>query len=483
MKCLEESSQKTRFKFKKLDDLEIGGDKEDIKKITRVHMEQYGEAGLRTLCLAYKDLTTSIYESWNEKFIQAKSSLRDREKKLDEVAKLIKKDLNLTGCTAIEDKLQEGVPAYIETLSKAGLKIWVLKGDNLETVINIAYACKLINNDMKQFIISSETDEIQNVESKGDQVEIAQFIKEMVKTDLEKYHQEAKTILSESLGKKLALLIDVTRLVRKGANKITLSIGDGANDVGMIQAANIGVGISGLEGMQAVMANDFAIAQLHFLIDLLLVHGRWKGDCETGSQSDNTVGNPHGFVIHGIKILKGNEKVMEVIEVENWRIDNSWISRRIVSLIEWNSSVSSMMSLIQSTFRFRGGAEKKQLGFLLSRMNGLILTNIPDRWVWSLEATCEFSVKSVRQLIGDSILPKEEVSTRWVKVMLIKINVFSWRVRLDKLHTRLNLSLKGGFGKVYKGEINHSTGIGMVAFKRLDREFGQGDHDAFCLQT
>ncbi|GJZ87242.1 hypothetical protein Tco_0658852 [Tanacetum coccineum] len=76
-------------------------------------------------------------------------------------------------------------------------------------------------------------------------------------------------------------------------------------------------------------------------------------------------------------------------------------------------------------------------------MNGLILTNIPDRWVWSLEATCEFSVKSVRQLIGDSILPKEEVATRWVKVMLIKINVFSWRVRLDKLHTRLNLSLRG----------------------------------------
>ncbi|CAH1417166.1 unnamed protein product [Lactuca virosa] len=68
----------------------------------------------------------------------------------------------------------------------------------------------------------------------------------------------------------------VTRLVRIGANKITLSIGDGANDVGMIQAANIGVGISGLEGMQAVMASDFAIAQFRFLTDLLLVHGRWS---------------------------------------------------------------------------------------------------------------------------------------------------------------------------------------------------------------
>ncbi|GJX89733.1 RNA-directed DNA polymerase, eukaryota [Tanacetum coccineum] len=91
----------------------------------------------------------------------------------------------------------------------------------------------------------------------------------------------------------------------------------------------------------------------------------------------------------------------------------------------------------------KGGAEEEQLGFLLSRMDGLILTNIPDRWVWSLEATSEFSVKSVCRLTDDSILPKEEVATKWVKVMPIKINVFAWRVHLDKLPTQLNLSLKG----------------------------------------
>lgn len=68
----------------------------------------------------------------------------------------------------------------------------------------------------------------------------------------------------------------VTSLVKKGARKITLSIGDGANDVSMIQAAHVGVGISGLEGMQAVMASDFAIAQFRYLADLLLVHGRWS---------------------------------------------------------------------------------------------------------------------------------------------------------------------------------------------------------------
>ena len=68
----------------------------------------------------------------------------------------------------------------------------------------------------------------------------------------------------------------MTSLVKKGAQKITLSIGDGANDVSMIQASHVGVGISGQEGMQAVMASDFAIAQFRFLTDLLLVHGRWS---------------------------------------------------------------------------------------------------------------------------------------------------------------------------------------------------------------
>lgn len=70
--------------------------------------------------------------------------------------------------------------------------------------------------------------------------------------------------------------LQVTSLVKKGAKKITLSIGDGANDVSMIQAAHVGIGISGQEGMQAVMASDFAIAQFRFLTDLLLVHGRWS---------------------------------------------------------------------------------------------------------------------------------------------------------------------------------------------------------------
>ncbi|KAJ6846578.1 phospholipid-transporting ATPase 3 isoform X2 [Iris pallida] len=286
----------------------------DIKRSTMVHLEQFGSAGLRTLCLAYRDLSNEFYEKWNEKFIQAKSSLRDREKKLDEVAELIEKDLVLLGCTAIEDKLQDGVPSCIETLSRAGIKIWMLTGDKMETAINIGYACNLINNNMKQFVISSETDAIREVEDRGDPVEIARCMRDSVKRDLNRYLEEAQQHLYSALNPKLALIIDgkclmyalepnlrvnllnlslncssviccrvsplqkaqVTSLVKKGARKITLSIGDGANDVSMIQAAHVGVGISGLEGMQAVMASDFAIAQFRFLTELLLVHGRWS---------------------------------------------------------------------------------------------------------------------------------------------------------------------------------------------------------------
>ncbi|AES96443.2 phospholipid-transporting ATPase-like protein [Medicago truncatula] len=286
----------------------------DIKKVTREHLEQFGSAGLRTLCLAYKELHPDVYESWNEKFLQAKSSLSDREKKLDEVAELIENDLILIGSTAIEDKLQDGVPACIDTLQRAGIKIWVLTGDKIETAINIAYACNLINNEMKQFIISSETDAIREVEDRGDQVETARFIREEVMKELKKCLDEVQSYFSSLSAPKLALVIDgkcltyaldsslrvmllnlslnchavvccrvsplqkaqVTTLVKKGARKITLGIGDGANDVSMIQAAHVGVGISGMEGMQAVMASDFAIAQFRYLADLLLVHGRWS---------------------------------------------------------------------------------------------------------------------------------------------------------------------------------------------------------------
>nr|GEX33009.1 RNA-directed DNA polymerase, eukaryota [Tanacetum cinerariifolium] len=86
------------------------------------------------------------------------------------------------------------------------------------------------------------------------------------------------------------------------------------------------------------------------------------------------------------------------------------------------------------------GAEEEQLHSLLSCIDFVVLPQIPDRWVWSLSSSGDFSVKSVRTLLDDSLLPNFDVPTRWINVVPIKVNILAWRVRLDKLPTRLNLS-------------------------------------------
>ncbi|KAL0396991.1 UNVERIFIED_CONTAM: putative phospholipid-transporting ATPase 4 [Sesamum calycinum] len=175
-----------------------------------------------------KRMSVIVRDESGQIFLLCKGA--DRDAMLERVSDMMERDLILVGATAVEDKLQNGVPQCIDKLAQAGLKIWVLTGDKMETAINIGFACSLLRQGMKQICITTmNTDAIV---------------------------QDPKT-------------------VKEGTGKITLAIGDGANDVGMIQEADIGVGISGCEGMQAVMASDFAIAQFRFLERLLVVHGHW----------------------------------------------------------------------------------------------------------------------------------------------------------------------------------------------------------------
>ncbi|KAF6170451.1 hypothetical protein GIB67_036225 [Kingdonia uniflora] len=284
----------------------------EFEEKTRDHMDEYANAGLRTLVLAYRELDEEEYKVFNEEFTEAKNSISvDRDEVIDEVAEKIEKNLILLGATAVEDKLQNGVPECIDKLAQAGIKIWVLTGDKMETAINIGFACSLLRQGMKQIIINLETPEIKALEKAEDKAAITKASKASV------IHQinQAKAQITASKGSSdaFALIIDgksltyaleenvknmfleiaigcasviccrsspkqkalVTRLVKTGTGKTTLGIGDGANDVGMLQEADIGVGISGVEGMQAVMSSDIAIAQFRFLERLLLVHGHW----------------------------------------------------------------------------------------------------------------------------------------------------------------------------------------------------------------
>ncbi|KAE8732203.1 putative phospholipid-transporting ATPase 11 [Hibiscus syriacus] len=285
---------------------------QEFVKQTKEHIAEYADAGLRTLVVAYREIDEEEYVEFNEQFTEAKNRVSaDREEMIEEVAGNIERDLILLGATAVEDKLQNGVPECIDKLAQAGIKIWVLTGDKMETAINIGFACSLLRQGMNQIVINSETPENKALEKSGEKSAAAVAFKASVLQQI----SEGKQLLS-SLSKKseaVALIIDgksliytleddvrdiflelaigcasviccrsspkqkalVTRLVKTKTGSTTLAIGDGANDVGMLQEADIGVGISGAEGMQAVMSSDIAIAQFRFLERLLLVHGHW----------------------------------------------------------------------------------------------------------------------------------------------------------------------------------------------------------------
>ncbi|KAJ3321129.1 hypothetical protein HDV06_004582 [Boothiomyces sp. JEL0866] len=270
-----------------------------LKEQTSIHLELFANEGLRTLCLAYKLITEDEYREWNEMYRKAQNLLVDREIESDKIANLMEKNLNLMGATAIEDKLQDGVPQAIEILGKAGIKLWVLTGDKVETAINIGFSCNLLKDSMMLIIIQSKnTEDTKNQlvnalkrfwDDYGNPITTAKGENQfglVIDGNSLKFALEpscSRILLELGCRCKAVLCCRVSplqkalvvKLVREGLGAMCLAIGDGANDVSMIQEANIGVGISGKEGLQAVMASDYAISQFRFVAKLLLVHGRW----------------------------------------------------------------------------------------------------------------------------------------------------------------------------------------------------------------
>ncbi|KAH9736983.1 phospholipid-transporting ATPase [Citrus sinensis] len=301
-----------------------------IRHITQSHLSEYSSQGLRTLVVASRDLADEELKQWQHRYEDASTSLVDRASKLRQTAALIECDLTLLGATGIEDKLQDGVPEAIEALRQAGIKVWVLTGDKQDTAISIALSCKLLTPDMQQIIINGNSEEeckdlladakarygvkssnrtkCNSKLKRSAEIEYLAISNDAKFSDVPQGHdvKEVAAIASLALiidGNSLVYILEkdlesdlfdlatscrvvlccrvaplqkagIVDLIKSRTDDMTLAIG--ANDVSMIQMADVGVGICGQEGRQAVMASDFAMGQFRFLKRLLLVHGHWN---------------------------------------------------------------------------------------------------------------------------------------------------------------------------------------------------------------
>lgn len=275
-------------------------DEKFILERTLQHIDDFSSDGLRTLLYSYRELNVEEYSKWSKKYADAKTSLINRSEKIETIGKEFEEELILLGCTAIEDKLQDGVPETIEKLRRAGIRMWMLTGDKRETAINIGYSCKLIKDYSSVIILSNEdkngnlniVDKLTSIMTtteieldKGNIAHCVVVIDGSTLTDIENdvtlltlfislgIKANSVIVCRASPSQKAKMVLEV-RAINK--NKVTLAIGDGANDIAMIQSADVGIGITGKEGLQAARTSDYSIAQFRYLSKLLLVHGRYN---------------------------------------------------------------------------------------------------------------------------------------------------------------------------------------------------------------
>lgn len=240
--------------------------------------------GLRTLVVGRKKITPQQYHEFSQQYSQASMSFQGRDSAMGEVVqKYLERDLELLGVTGVEDKLQHDVKPSLELLRNAGVKIWMLTGDKVETARCVAISSKLVARG--QYIHT-----IAKLKRKDLALESLNFLRgkpdACLLIDGESlaimltHHRDAFISIAVTLPTVVACRCsptqkaDVATLIRAYTKKRICCIGDGGNDVSMIQAADVGVGIVGKEGRQASLAADFSIDQFSYITKLLVWHGR-----------------------------------------------------------------------------------------------------------------------------------------------------------------------------------------------------------------
>jgi len=257
-------------------------------------IDSYARLGLRTLVIAWKELDHKFFEDWRTRFEAAKSlGVDEREQRMAVCAAELEHSLKFCGISAIEDRLQDGVPQAIAMLKAMGIRMWVLTGDKTETAVEIARSCSLISPDMEIVYLVGCTSTEEAVRCLQQNLDNLRKSTPAGGTALVLDGSLVQSVLASEDAKallhKLALISlscvccrlapqqkrALVQIIKdRDSSVITLAVGDGANDVPMIQGAHVGVAVRGKEGCQAVQASDITISQFRFLVPLLHCHGR-----------------------------------------------------------------------------------------------------------------------------------------------------------------------------------------------------------------
>ncbi|KAJ1613484.1 P-type ATPase [Cryptosporidium canis] len=378
---------------------------------------------LRVLCATEKEITEEEFAIWNGKYQAAMNCVEARELALQEAAALIERDLILQGVTGVEDRLQDNVPETIKCLRDAGIKIWMLTGDKVETAREIATSAGLLNpgcelleltenackskSEIKQKLLSiskslgmdfdldsgkrflrrvkATTDKYEKKDSNFsiiiDGAILAKIFSEsLTNCEFTSEHKRFEEMVSNiSSIEKLFVQIcckchtvvfarfapsqkgNIVRMVRKHMNEVTLAIGDGANDCNMIQTANVGVGIRGLEGNQAFLTADYGITSFKDLKVLLLVHGRlsYRRICKLALYmfyKNLTVGIP--VFIYGFFTLWSGTRLYFDYWYQVYNVILSSVPIVVVSVFDFDVTKSESLS---KPHLYRYGLENKFL--------------------------------------------------------------------------------------------------------------------------
>ena len=264
----------------------------DMLKSTYQFLKTFASKGLRTLMVAYKEIGEKYYNNWFDSYKKIKSNPNHTEEEINKIYDEIENNFKLIGSTAIEDELQDKVDETLDSMILTGMRVWMLTGDKLDTAKNIAISCKLFQKEMKILEIEEHLSKENLKNEIISKLKDEDFQDENIKLGLLIASEELEKIFSDNDLLKLFYELSVNcqsvvcsrvspkqkgqlvNLIRQTEKAITLAVGDGANDVGMITEANVGIGIQGKEGTQAARASDFSIKEFSHLKKLLFFHGR-----------------------------------------------------------------------------------------------------------------------------------------------------------------------------------------------------------------